>query len=252
MSDRKPLIAIPADARLLGPHVFHAAAEKYLRAVTDVVGGLPFILPVMAEQLSFDDVLGRVDGILLPGSPSNVEPRHYDGPPSAPDTAHDPARDAFTLPLIQAALARGVPIFAICRGLQEMNVALGGSLHQRVQELPGMQDHREDTTQSLEVQYGPSHEVSILPGGLLADLLGQPRILVNSLHWQGVDRLAPGLRAEAVADDGLVEAFTVPSAPGFNLAVQWHPEWHATENPVSMAMLTAFGDACRLHRQAGE
>lgn len=251
MTDRKPLIAIPADARMLGAHLFHAAAEKYLRAVTEVVQGVPVIIPAMAQWLSCDDVLDRVDGILLPGSPSNIEPHHYNGSPSAEGTLHDPARDALSLPLIQAALARGTPLFAICRGLQEMNVALGGSLHQRVHELPGMQDHREDPEQPLDIQYGPAHAVEIAPGGLLADLLDQPRILVNSLHWQGINRLAPGARAEAVADDGLVEAFAVPSAPGFNLAVQWHPEWNATANPVSTKLFETFGDACRARMRSG-
>lgn len=243
----KPLIVIPADCRIQGQQMFHMVSEKYLRAVTDAVDGIPFIIPVMADQISLDEVLDHADGLLLPGSPSNIEPHHYGASPSESGTEHDPARDAFTLPLIRAALARGIPIFAICRGFQEMNVALGGSLHQRVHERAGMNDHRENPFQSLEVQYGPAHDVRILPGGLLASLLDRPKLSVNSLHGQGVDRLAFGVRIEAVADDGLVEAFTVPDAHAFNLAVQWHPEWHVTANPVSMVLFEAFGSACRAH-----
>lgn len=245
MTDRKPLIAIPADTRLLNQQRYQAVAEKYLRAVTLGVGGVPMIVPVLTGLWTSEDVLDRVDGLILAGSPSNVEPYHYGGAPSDSGTLHDPDRDAFTLPLIKAALTRGTPLLAICRGLQEMNVALGGSLHQHVHEISGLQDHREDEAQPIEVQYGPAHEVNIMPGGLLAAILEQSRITVNSLHAQGVDRLGSGLRPEAVAEDGLIEAFTVPSAPGFNLAVQWHPEWHLTENPASLALFKAFGRACR-------
>ncbi|AOV17425.1 hypothetical protein BJI67_10460 [Acidihalobacter aeolianus] len=245
MSERKPLIAVPADTRLLGHHWFHAAGEKYLRAVAEAAGGLPLVVPAMAEAVEIDALLERVDGLLFPGSPSNVEPALYGGPPSVEGTLHDPARDALSLPLIRAALDRGVPLFAICRGLQEVNVALGGTLHQRVQEIPGMQDHRENPDLPVEAQYGIAHEVTLVPDGLLDALIGRPRIAVNSLHWQGVDRLAPGLRAEARADDGLVEAFTLPDAPGFNLAVQWHPEWMVHDNPDSVTLFEAFGEACR-------
>lgn len=247
----KPLIVIPADCRIQGQQKIHMVSEKYLRAVTDAVRGIPFIIPVIADSISLDDVLNHADGLLLPGSPSNIEPHHYGALPSVPGTEHDPARDAFTLPLIRAALLRGIPIFAICRGFQEMNVALGGTLHQRVHEITGMNDHREDQFQSLEVQYGPAHDVRILPGGLLASLLDRPKLQVNSLHWQGVDRLASGVQIEAIADDGLVEAFTIPKAHAFNLAVQWHPEWHVTTNTDSMALFEAFGNACRAHMSEG-
>lgn len=251
MTDSKPLIALLADTRWAGDQAYQMVGEKYLRAVTEGVGGVPMIVPVLDGLMSFEEVCDRVDGIILTGSPSNIEPHHYGGTPSILGTLHDPARDAFTLPLIKVALSRGIPILAICRGLQEMNVALGGSLHQQVHEVSGMQDHREDQTQTIEVQYGPSHEISILPDGLLADLIGQSRIKVNSLHGQGVDRLGQRLRPEAVADDGLIEAFTMPSAPGFNLAVQWHPEWQLKENPVSKVLFHAFGHACRMRRASG-
>ena len=162
-----------------------------------------------------------------------------------PGTLHDPHRDATTLSLIPRAIGAGVPVFGVCRGFQEMNVALGGTLHQRVHEVAGFDDHREDKEEPLDVQYGPAHEVNLEPGGLLMKIAGQDRITVNSLHWQGVDRLAPDLAVEARAPDGLVEAFRVKSAPGFALAVQWHPEWKVTTNPFSMALFAEFGRAAR-------
>lgn len=241
----KPLVGVSADRKIIGHHAYHTAGEKYLTALTDGAGTIPVIIPALADRLAIDNVLDTVDGLLFTGSSSNVEPARYAGPPSAPDTEHDPDRDALTLELLSGALARGIPVLAICRGLQEFNVALGGSLHQRVHELPGMLDHREDDTLALEVQYGPAHSVRLCADGLLQRLTGQTEIMVNSLHWQGIDRLALKLRAEAIAPDGLVEAVTLPGTPGFNLAVQWHPEWRATENPVSHAILTAFATACR-------
>lgn len=242
---RRPLIGVTADRKIIGQHAYHAASEKYLTALTDVAAATPVIIPALADRLALDALLDSLDGLLFTGSHSNVEPRHYDGPASAPGTAHDPARDALTLALIPAALRRGIPLLAICRGFQEFNVALGGSLHQCVHELPYMLDHREDDTQSLDVQYGPAHEVDLREGGLLERITGSRRIEVNSVHWQGIDRLAPGLRMEATAPDGLVEAFTAEQAPAFNLAVQWHPEWRAAENPVSVRLFQAFGEACR-------
>ena len=226
-------------------HPFHQVGEKYIRAVTDGVGGIPLTIPVLAERLAIDELLGLFDGILFSGSPSDIEPHHYAGAPSAPGTLHDAERDALTLPLARRALEIGVPVFAICRGFQELNVALGGSLHQKVAEVPGFHTHKENPDDPLDVQYGPSHEVVLVEGGLLHTLHGRATVAVNSLHGQGVARLADGLVVEALADDGLVEAFRVDGAPGFNIAVQWHPEWRATDNEFSIAMFEAFGEACR-------
>jgi putative glutamine amidotransferase len=245
MSVAKPVIAIPADRRMHDGHPFHQVGEKYIRAVTDGVGGIPLTIPVLAERLEIDELLGIFDGVLFSGSPSDIEPHHYAGAPSAPGTLHDAERDALTLPLARRALETGVPVFAICRGFQELNVALGGSLHQKVAEVPGFHSHKENRDDPLDVQYGPSHDVVLVEGGLLHTLLGRATVAVNSLHGQGVARLADGLVVEALADDGLVEAFRVDDAPGFNLAVQWHPEWRATDNEFSMAMFKAFGEACR-------
>lgn len=228
--------------------------EKYLTAIRDGAEGLPMLVPALGDSLPFESILANVDGLLLTGSYSNVEPHRYGGDPSMPGTLHDPHRDGTTLPLIERALELGVPLFALCRGFQELNVVLGGTLHQRVQEVPGYRDHRENPEDPLDRQYGPSHYVNLTEGGELRRLAGADRVEVNSLHAQGVQRLASGVTVEAVADDGLIEAFRVDGAESFALAVQWHPEWRVRENPFSLALFRAFGDACRLraaHRTGG-
>lgn len=242
---RRPVIGLPADRRMIGHHPFHAVGEKYIRAVVEAADAVPFLIPSLGEHLDVDEVLAHVDGILFTGSPSNVEPHHYRGAQSSPGTLHDPHRDATTLPLIPQAVSRGVPVLGICRGFQEMNVAFGGSLHQKVHELAGMIDHRDDEAQALEEQYGPAHEVTLEPDGLLRQLAGTDHVRVNSLHSQGVDRLGDGLAVEARAPDGLVEAFRVKQARRFALAVQWHPEWKVMSNSFSRALFAAFGAASR-------
>lgn len=241
---RKPVIGIPADRRLLGHHWFHCVGEKYITAVAQAADAVPVLVPALGEQ-HLQDWLESFDGILFTGSPSNVEPHRYQGEPAAPGTLHDPERDATTLPMITRAVEAGLPVFGICRGFQEMNVAFGGSLVQKLQELPGKLDHREDGTQPLDVQYSPSHEVELTEGGVLHGIAGQRRIKVNSLHSQGVVQLGANLVAEAKADDGVVEAFRVASAPSFALAVQWHPEWKVMDNPFSRALFAEFGKAGR-------
>jgi putative glutamine amidotransferase len=203
------------------------------------------ILPSLGELLDLETMLALCDGIMLTGSASNVHPSYYSEDVLDPSLPQDPARDQTTLPLIRAAVRRGIPIIAICRGFQEMNVALGGSLHQAVQNVPGHFDHRENPELGMDEQYGDAHRVRLIEGGKLHGILKAPEIPVNSLHGQGVNELAPGLTVEAVAEDGLVEAFSVSTAPGFTLAVQWHPEWRIVQNPYSMKMFGAFGNACR-------
>ena len=240
----RPVIGVSACRRMLDPHPFHMVGEKYLQALIDGAGGLPLMIPAMAVGIDIDDLLGRIDGIFLTGSLSNVEPQHYAGENSAAGTLHDPERDALTLPLACRAIEQGIPLLAVCRGFQELNVALGGTLHQNVASVEGLHVHSEDSNDVLDVQYGPSHKVNLVEGGLLHNLLGEPTAMVNSLHKQGVRKLAPGLSVEAIADDGLVEGFRVDDVPGFALAVQWHPEWKTTENEFSMKIFKAFGDAC--------
>ncbi len=242
----KPLIGISADRTTIGSHPSHLAGEKYITAIVDGSNALAMLLPALGERQSTQDVLAAVDGLLFTGSYSNVEPRRYGGEPAAPGTLHDAARDATTLPLLRAAIAAGVPVLAICRGFQEMNVVFGGTLHQSVHTTPGLNDHRENRHDSLDVQYAPSHSVSLAQGGLLQRLAhGAQEARVNSLHGQGIGRLGTGLTIEATAPDGLIEAVSVTHARAFALGVQWHPEWKHADDALCAAIFRAFGDACR-------
>jgi len=241
-------VGVLADRHKHGNHFYHQAGEKYLVALISAAGVYPVILPAISAEIDVRDTLHALDGLFLTGATSNVEPSHYFGAPSREGTEHDPDRDEKALALIPAAIAAGMPLFAACRGHQEMNVALGGSLYQHVHEVEGYLDHRDDPDAPLDVMYGPAHRVEFTEGGMLRQVTGVESAMVNSLHHQGIDRLAESLVAEAVAEDGLVEAFRLEDAPGFTLGVQWHPEWKATENPVSLAIYGAFGDACRRYR----
>lgn len=246
-----PLVVLPSCQRQHEDHPVHQVGRKYVDAVR-LAGALPLLAPPCNEA-ELQALLGQIDGVLLTGSPSNVHPSHFGQAVADPRLPLDEARDALTLPLIRAVLARGIPLLAICRGTQEVNVALGGSLHQAVHTLPGRLDHRgpegRDPDVSVDVAYGPAHAVQVQPSGTLAAATGRTRFEVNSLHGQAVNQLAPGLRVEALADDGTVEAFSLPAAPGFNLCLQWHPEWQAAHNPVSMELLQAFGQAVRAYQQ---
>jgi len=245
----RPLVGVIADRRVLGDHAYHLAGEKYLAALVKASVVYPVILPAIIEDIDVPEILEEFDGLFLTGSPSNVEPHHYMGDPSEPDTWHDPERDQKALALIPAALRAAMPLFAVCRGFQEMNVAFGGSLHQLVHEVPGYRVHKENPDDPLDKMYGPVHQVLFEKGGLLEQVTGEQEVAVNSLHSQGIDRLASELQVEAVADDGLIEAFVVRNAPGYTLAVQWHPEWEVMNNPVSTAIFSSFGDACRDYRK---
>jgi putative glutamine amidotransferase len=246
MKPAKPIVLVPACNRMVGQHPFHIAGKKYVDAVR-LAGAQPLVVPT-AQPDEIDDLLAIAHGVLLTGSPSNVHPSHYDEDVVDPALPLDPDRDAWTLPLVRKVLERGMPLFAICRGTQETNVALGGSLHQAVHDVGPYADHRAPKDASAEVQYGLSHTVTVERGGVLEQLLGARTFEVNSVHGQAVNRLADGLRVEARAPDGLVEAFSVATAPGFTLCLQWHPEWQAATNPVSMQLLEAFGRACIAYR----
>jgi putative glutamine amidotransferase len=250
MTQRKPVVLVPACNRMMGQHPFHVAGKKYIDAVR-LAGCTPLVVPTASiDELDaeIDSLLDLADGVLLTGSASNVHPSHFDEAVHDPSLPLDIDRDAWTLPMIPRVLARGMPLFAICRGFQEANVALGGTLHQAVQDVPERHDHRAPADAPAEVQYGLAHDVAVQPGGVLAQVLDEPRIRVNSVHGQGVNRLAAGLRVEAIAPDGLVEAFSVSDARGFNLCVQWHPEWQAATNSVSVRLFKAFGVACEAFR----
>lgn len=225
------------------------AGQKYIMAATEAAGALPLVIPAI-ESVDIDALLAMADGILLAGAVSNVHPSHFGQQVHNPALPLDPARDALTLKLIRAAIAAEVPLLAICRGFQELNVAFGGSLHQAVQEVAGLHDHREPKDLDVEAQYAPVHKLRLVADGQLAGIVGSVEIMVNSLHGQGIDRLGAGLVAEAYAPDGLIEAAHVQDAAAFAIGVQWHPEWKVLETPQYLPIFKAFGDACRA-RAAG-
>ncbi len=235
------LIGIPACTRDINGHPQHATPARYGAALMGGADALPVLIPPVGEAALA--VLDRLDGLLLSGSPSNVEPARYGAAEDETPGLHDPARNATTLPLIREALRRDMPLLAICRGIQELNVALGGSLHQRVHCVPGRLDHRGGPGPHSRA-YAPKHEAA-LPGDL-ARLLGHQQIRVNSIHGQAIDRLADGLAAEAVAPDGTIEAVRVPGN-AFAFGVQWHPEWEYASDTSSVTLFRAFGDACRAY-----
>jgi putative glutamine amidotransferase len=225
----------------------HRVGDKYIKAIFDVSQCAAVVVPAMAERHDFNVLIERLDGVFLTGSASNVEPHHYDGARNAKSGLRDSGRDNTTLPLIRAAIDAGLPIFAVCRGIQELNVALGGTLHQMVHELPGKMDHRMNRRLPASERFGPRHRVDITPYGLLHRLNGgADSAIVNSAHAQSIDRPANRLNIEAVSEDGVIEAVSVKDAKVFALGVQWHPEHPlVVEAPLSIAMFNAFGDACR-------
>ena len=241
----RALVGLPACFKQLDGMPFHAVGAKYIEAVARAAEAEPYVIPALGGFFDLPALVHRLDGLLLTGSPSNVHPAHYATPATPEHEPHDAARDETTLPLIHEALGQGVPLLAICRGMQELNVALGGSLHPRVHELPERLDHRRPKHDDLDVQYGPRHKVDLVPGGHFAALAGSREIMVNSLHWQGIDRLAARLKVEAVAPDGTIEAVSVEGARAFALGVQWHPEYRPLENPFSAKLFAAFGRAAR-------
>lgn len=230
---------------MLDGHPFDIVGEKYILAVRDGARALPLLIPALGEPIPSAEVLAAVDGLLFTGSPSNVSPTYYGGPMPREGNIADANRDGTTLPLIDAAIATGMPIFCICRGMQELNVALGGTLFQHVHEVPGRLDHTAVTRKTVAEKYAPSHPVRIEEAGLLARIVRERSFPVNSLHAQAIDRLAPGLRIEASAPDGTIEAVSMPAAKGFLLGVQWHPEWEWSGNAQSRALFAAFGNALR-------
>jgi putative glutamine amidotransferase len=227
---------------------FVVLGDKYARAIKLAAAAQPVLFP-LADPQQIAELLAVVDGVMLTGSPSNVHPSHFGEVVADLDLPLDPQRDALTLALVRACVDGGVPLLGLCRGFQEINVAMGGSLHQQVQDLPGMMDHREPADQPLAVQYAPSHPMLFEPGCAFAQWAGEAQTQVNSLHSQGLNRLGQGLRALGHAPDGLVEAFAVEGASAFAYAVQWHPEWGCANGGLDAAIFKAFGDSCRVRRQ---
>jgi putative glutamine amidotransferase len=245
MTPGTPIVAVAADVKDLDGYRWHAVVETYLNAVLTGAGAIPLILPSLAGIDDLDAVLDRVDGVLLPGSRSNVHPARYGEAESEKAKPHDPARDAATLPLIAATLRRGLPLFAICRGMQELNVAHGGTLVAEVQEVEGRHDHRAPVHEDHDVRFAIRQNVDVKPGGVLAGILGPGVMRVNSLHRQAIGRIGDGLTVEATAPDDTIEAVSVAGAANFALGVQWHPEYWVTSDEPSRKLFAAFGDALR-------
>ncbi|MFZ4762556.1 MAG: gamma-glutamyl-gamma-aminobutyrate hydrolase family protein [Alphaproteobacteria bacterium] len=241
---RKPVIGIPCCYGQGRVFPSHMVAGKYVRVVREALDAIPLLIPATGHQDDVEQLADRIDGLLVPGSPSMILPRYYEGPDSEPGTEHDPARDATTLPLLREMIKRGLPFLAICRGLQEVNVAMGGSLHQKLHHLPGRMDHRAPNNQPVDVQYADRHHITPVAGGYLASILGHnERQFVNSAHVQGVDRVGKGLVVEAYAEDGTIEAISVANASKFSMGVQWHPEHRFNEHPASIAIFKALKDS---------
>jgi len=241
----RPVVGLVCDRRAIEEETAHLVLQQYVAVVRDGVGALPLLIPVLDPPLDRTDILSAMDGLLFTGSPSNVNPALYGGAPAREPKWEDRDRDALSLPLLRSAVAAGLPTVCVCRGMQELNVALGGTLYQHVQEIPGRLDHREKPDAPREVQWGPVHDVTVTPGGLLETLVEAKSFRVNSLHGQGIDRLAPALREEARAPDGQIEAVSLTEPKGFLLGLQWHPEWQHAEDEFSAALFAAFAKAVR-------
>jgi putative glutamine amidotransferase len=245
----RPLICVAANA-LEAAHRrsrMHGTGERNVHSLLRMVDCIPLLLPPVGAAIDIADLVSRVDGVVLTGGRSNVEPHHYEGPPFPDDEIIDPLRDGLVLPLVRACIAERVPVFGICRGIQEINVALGGSLHYRIHHLPGENDHRRPQRDDVtpEEVHRPNHLVRFTPGGLFQSLTGCDEMMVNSLHGQGVDRLGKGLVVEATSPDGVVEGVRYDDAERFVVGVQWHAVWLPEQHALSAALYKAFGDAAR-------
>jgi len=230
--------------------------ERNLRAVAEVAGALPLMFAGCSEITDLGALLDVVDGVILTGARANVHPTHFRTEPHPSHEPYDLSRDGLALALSQACVARGIPLFGICRGLQEMNVAFGGSLHPEIREIPGRMNHRMPRLENGEIHPDPTvvfadrHDVHLTPGGTFASLLGCETIRVNSLHEQGI--LEPGARVviEGIAEDGTIEAIRIADAASFALGVQWHAEYDPQRNPINRKLFEAFGEALKAHRRA--
>ncbi len=244
----KPLILVTADVKPVDGYNWHAAPSTYLHAVVRGSDALPLVLPSLGADIDIDDALDQVDGVLATGSRSNVNPQIYGGEATEANGPYDPERDATTLPLLRRAVERGVPVFAICRGMQELNVALGGTLLTEIQELEGRADHRAPPSDHQDTRFKIAHPIEIEPDSQLAEILGEEPIDVNSLHRQALGTLGEKLSVVARAEDGTIESVALRDAPGYVVATQWHPEYWVSSDGPSRKLFKAFGDAAREYR----
>src|ERR1700745_2694920 len=254
---RRPVVGVIGNAyRIENRFQTQMVGERNLRALAEVTGALPLMFAASPDITDVAALLDTVDGILLTGARANVHPKHFRAEAGPKHEPYDLHRDELALTLSEVCVARGVPLFGICRGLQEMNVAFGGSLHPEIRELPGRMNHRMPRLENGEIHPDPKvvfadrHEVSLTPGGAFARILGCDKIRVNSLHGQGI--LQPGQRVviEGVAEDSTIEAVRIAEASSFALGVQWHAEYDPQRNPINRALFEAFGDALVDHKRA--
>jgi putative glutamine amidotransferase len=255
---KKPVVGVIGNAHYVENRFnLQAVGLRNLRAVAEVAGALPLMFASAPDITDIDALLEAVDGVLLTGARANVHPTRFGAEPHPGHEPYDEARDAVALALVEACVARGVPIFGVCRGFQEMNVAFGGTLHHEIRDLPGRMNHRMPRLESGEIHPDPAvvfadrHDVTLVPGGVFARIFGREMIRVNSLHGQGI--LEPGWRivVEGVAEDGTIEAIRIADAPNFALGVQWHAEHNAQRNTVNRALFRAFGEAVAARSRAG-
>ncbi|MGE0233424.1 MAG: gamma-glutamyl-gamma-aminobutyrate hydrolase family protein [Flavobacteriaceae bacterium] len=244
---RRPLVAVTGDVREQDNYRWHAAPDAYLSPLATVAGVAPVIVPALGGLLDLDGLLDSVHGVVCTGSRSNVHPSLYGAEPSPAFEPYDRDRDATALPLIHKALSAGIPLFCICRGMQELNVALGGTLATEIQTLPGRMDHRAPDAEAQADRFALAHAVSVTAGGCLGRVLQKDEVRVNSLHRQAIGRLADRLAVEAIAPDGTIEAVSVKDAAGYAVGVQWHPEFWAETDRPSRRLFEAFGKAVHAH-----
>ena len=254
---RKPVVGVIGNAyRIENRFATQMVGEKNLRAVAEVAGALPLMFAGTPEITDVGALLDVVDGIVLTGARANVHPTRFNTEPDVKHEPYDVPRDEVALALSEACVARGVPLFGICRGLQEMNVAFGGSLHPEIRDLPGRMNHRMPRLENGEIHPDPMvifadrHEVSLTPGGAFSKILGCEKIRVNSLHGQGILELGKRVVVEGVAEDGTIEAIRIADAPGFALGVQWHAEYDPQRNPINRKLFQAFGEALTVGSRA--
>ncbi|NDW52013.1 gamma-glutamyl-gamma-aminobutyrate hydrolase family protein [Aliiroseovarius sp. PrR006] len=242
---KRPTVGIIGNSYLLNDsYPTHAGGTMNSEAVSQVAGCLPLIVPTDPRFVTVDELLETCDGFLFTGGRPNVHPEEYGEDETEAHGEFDRCRDAITLPLIRACVDRGQPFFGICRGFQEVNVAMGGSLYPEIRELPGRMNHRMPPDGTLDEKFAIRHDVHFDKGGVFCDLLGET-VRTNTLHGQGIKTSGPRVIIEGHADDGTPEAIVIKDAPGFTLSVQWHPEYRAADDPVSRVLFTAFGDAVR-------
>ncbi len=265
MATARPLIGVSGELKDFNGFDIQSAGHKYVFSVVEGFGGMPVILPALGDveangSYAVAELVDRLDGIVLTGGRSNIEPHHYGGEPFRPETYRDPTRDSTTLPLVRTAVDRGVPLFGVCRGIQEINVALGGTLHAYLWEVEGKRDHRMPQTDVLEERFAPRHRVHLTPGSYFAKIadaagIGNDDIIVNSLHSQAIDQPAKGLVVEALSEDGVIEGISMPNATDFVVGVQWHAEFRVLDHPFNRALYAEFGkaakrrSAARTHRE---